>query len=52
MRYHSSNVQQSLAVKKLNADVQIQADVAILQSHNSYVGYSPHSDCSTVQPRS
>ena len=37
--------------KKLNSDLQLQADFAISHSYNTNVDYLPHSDCSAVQSR-
>ena len=50
--YYSSTVQQNLVINKLNADLQqLQADFAISHLYNTNADYSPHSDCSTPQPR-
>ena len=49
--YCSSIVQQSLVIKILNADLQLQADFAISHSYNTNADYSPHSDCSVAQSR-
>ena len=45
------HVQQSLVIKKLNADLQLQADFAFLHSYNTKADYSPYSDCSATQSR-
>ena len=50
--YCSSTVQQGLAFKKLNGDLQLQADFAISHSYDANADYSPDSDCSAAQPRS
>ena len=47
--YCSSTVQQSLVIKILNADLQLQADFAISHSRNTNADYSPDSDCSAAQ---
>ena len=49
--YCSSTVQQSLVIKILNADLQLQADFAISHSYNTNADYSPDSDCSAAQSR-
>ena len=46
--YYTSTVQQSLVMKKSNADLQLQADFAISHSHNTDADYSPHSDFQTA----
>ena len=42
--YYSSSVKQGLVTKKFNADVQLQADYAILNSNSSNSNYDSHSD--------
>ena len=49
--YCSSTVQQSLVIKILNADLQVQADFAISHSYNTNADYSPYSDCAAAQSR-
>ena len=45
----SSTVQQSLVIKILNADLQLQADFSISHSYDTNANYSPDSDCAAAQ---
>ena len=49
--YCSSTVQQSLVIKKLNADLHLRVDFAISLSYNSNADYSPHLGCSAAKAR-
>ena len=49
--YFRATVLQSLVIKKLHADLQLQAYFAISHSCSTNADYSPRSDCSAAQPR-